>query len=247
MKEIDDLKEPIGRERANVNRRGLLIVLGMPNASQKVTDRAMANAGQKEPTGHEKANADRRVTDRVKGIDHKRGIVLAKNDQLEFACLPSYASWIRTRTGVCRKTNSPKPPNCLMNWTGITTANSISSSCLVDLGDHAIQKADLFAKEPLLQLAENEAALPVVMLHSVTEPLAEMRHEVTTHGATRHVVKPPRKGIALPVIDVLRQNEHAVIVSPELMPTVNVQPLPSSSVWIATETERSPRTKLQKR
>ena len=51
----------------------------------------------------------------------------------------------------------------------------------------------------------------------------------------------------LPVIDVLRQNEHAVIASPELMPTVNVQPLPSSSVWIATETERSPRTKLRKR
>ena len=227
MKGIDDLKALTGHAKAN--------------ASQKATDHAKEIVDLKELTGHVKANASQKVTDHVKGIDVLKVLIgHEKVDQWKAAALHSSACWIRTRTDGCRKMSSPKPQNCSTNWIAITTATWIRPNCLPGL---AVLRDPGKEIHPVVI----EVMLLVRMHRDAMEPLAVMRHEVTTHAATRHVVKPPQKGIALPVIDVLRLNEHEVIASPEPMPTVNVQQLPSSSVWIATETERSPRTKLQKR
>ena len=227
MKGIVDLKELTGHGKAN--------------ASQKVIDHVKEIVDLKEPIGRVKANADPKVTDLAKGIDVLKVLIgHEKVDRWKAVALHSSACWIRTRTDGCRKMSLPKPQICSTNWIAITTATWIQPNCLPDLA--VLQ--DL-GKE--IHPVVIEVMLLVRMHRDVMEPLAAMHHEVTTHAATRHVVKPPQKGIALPAIDVLRQNEHEVIVSPEPMPTVNVQPLRSSSVWIATETERSPRTKLRKR
>ena len=254
-------QKPIVRVIVSGSRRVTAHV--MVNASQKVTAHGTENVDQKEPINHavgndvlkgivlEKVtvvlkgqiahvteNADRKAT------AHEKEIVL---DRWKVVDRHSSACWIRTRMGDCRKTNSPRPPNCLMNWIAITMASLTPPSCLVARAD---QKVDLHAKETH-RAAANEAmslvtTLHVVMLHDATEPPEVMVREATPHAVMHHGVMRHLKEIAQPVNDGLTPTVRGEIASLEQKQIANEDQRQSSNAWIATVTERSPKTKLRK-